>query len=115
MTAKREIVYDKEFVEKLNDLNVTVKFSTAQAIDGVYGKREWMRYGIANQRDELLIVIEDSPEGAYITFPNEERTFGGYEFDDFFKISKIAKAKVDEWNKIHEQIEKEELSKTEQS
>lgn len=109
MTPKREIVYDKEFVEKLNELYVTVKFSTAQEIDQVYGKREWMRYGIANQDDKLLIVIEDTPEGAYINFINKDSSLNDYEFDHLLKILNIAKTKVDEWNKIHEQIEKERV------
>lgn len=115
MTIEREIVYDKEFVNKLNELGVTVKFSTRQAISPVYREKyEWMKYDIVNQNEKVLIEIIDTPYGATLTFSKESYFLNNYEFDSIIKILNIAKAKVDEWNKIHKEIKRQKAEEVEE-
>lgn len=115
MTIEREIVYDKEFVNKLNELGVTVKFSTRQEITPVYRKKyERMKYDIVNQIGKVLITIEDTPYGANLIFSDESKFLNDYEFGSIIKILNIAKEKVDEWNKIHEEIKRQKAEEVEE-
>lgn len=115
MTIEREIVYDKEFVNKLNELGVTVKFSTRQKIaPGYRRKYEWMTYDIVNQTEKVLITIEDTPYGADFTFSDESKFLNYYGFDSIIKILTIAKEKVDELNKIHKEIKRQKAEEVEE-
>lgn len=107
MTIEREIVYDKEFVEKLNKLNTIVKFRTEQEIDRIIGKKEWMDYIVTDRDNTALVTISDAPDRASLYFSNDNYCFNKYAFDDLMKIFEIAKSKVDELNRIHEEIERQ--------
>ena len=124
MTVKRELVPDREFIEKLNKLDLNVDFNTSQMlsqrrdIDGEYylddPRIESMGYTICNLDNNVILKIIDTEERAEVEFYDENCVISDYEFDELMKILNIVKAKVDELNAIHDEISKQWNKEVEQ-
>ena len=123
MMVGREFIPDREFIKKLNELDLNVKFETNQTLSekqDMYGhfslpgpRIEFMKYTLCDKYDRVILKIIDTENRARIEFINEKSVFDEFGFDDLMKIFNLTKLKVDELNKLHEEIKKQELSKTE--
>lgn len=124
MTVKRELVPDREFIEKLNKLDLNVDFNTSQMltqrrdIDGEYyldePRIESMGYTICSMDNDVILKIIDTEGRAEVEFYDENCVINYYEFDELMKILNIVKAKVDELNAIHDEISKQWNKEVEQ-